>query len=134
MILFSRRYIFAGTATAPSASLSFFFIKSIASTRCSSRSDAFDFLLQRRHVATVVFINSKNPNPVFIDTARRSLNFTWSSEGLRKKQRLETRIFSSFGVDQPGSLSAQCSLKLLSLPFSGKISRGVSLDPSWNAA
>ncbi|KAJ8639525.1 hypothetical protein MRB53_016219 [Persea americana] len=102
--------------------------------RCSTRSDAFDFLCQRRHVAAVVFINSKNPDPVFIDTARRSLNFTWSSEGLRKKQRLETRIFNSFGVDQPGSLSTQCSLKLLSQLFSGKISRGVSLDPSWNAA
>ncbi|KAJ8632617.1 hypothetical protein MRB53_025953 [Persea americana] len=30
------------------------------------------------------------------------------------KQRLETRIFTSFGVDEPRSLSAHCSLKLLS--------------------
>ncbi|KAJ8620230.1 hypothetical protein MRB53_028759 [Persea americana] len=39
------------------------------------------------------------------------------------KQRLETRICSSFGVDQPSSLFAHCSLKLLSLLFFAKISR-----------
>ncbi|RWR83409.1 hypothetical protein CKAN_01216300 [Cinnamomum micranthum f. kanehirae] len=39
------------------------------------------------------------------------------------------RIFTSFDVDQPRSLSTHCSLKLLSLLFSAKISRyGQELD------
>ncbi|KAJ8629699.1 hypothetical protein MRB53_023022 [Persea americana] len=74
-----------GVAQPFRASLSFFFIKSTTSTRRSSCYDAFHFLNQRRRVAALVFINSRYLDPVFIDTARRSL---------RKKRRLETRIFS----------------------------------------
>ncbi|KAJ8617920.1 hypothetical protein MRB53_014106 [Persea americana] len=108
---------------------------------------AFDFLHQRRRVTARRLLrrlprSKSNPfGHLFLSSIDGSIS-EWDLFSLKQKrvelkledtqkgevsshekQRLETRIFTSFGVDQPSSLSAPCSLKLLSLLFSVKISR-----------